>query len=229
MLSVLRSAAWRLAPGVMANRAVRWQAEQFPERDDAWEVEAGPFAGLRYPEGISTAGASEFKRRGSYEEPVAQVLSAELLRGPAQFVDIGAAEGFYAVGVARRDVPTIAYESSSIQRQALAQLAKENGVDVTVRRHCRAIPSVPSGSVLLLDVEGAEASLLTRPVAERLAGSTVIVELHEQFVPGVTAMLFDRFESTHSGEVVSGNGEPTRTGAAEWAVFRPVGSDGRSS
>jgi hypothetical protein len=223
---VARELAWRVVPGVMADRAIRWNVASDRLRG-GWtqirEVEHGPFSGMVYPEETAQwVIAPALKESGEYEAALLPALSAELRRSPACFVDIGAADGYYAVGAARMGVHTIAYESSPIQRRAIRSLAAANGVHVDVRRHCRHVPRLPDNSVILMDAEGAEKRLLTRTTARRLAASTVFVELHEQFARGVTEVLLTRFAGTHQAEIIRGVQEPGRAEPPVWAVFRPA-------
>jgi hypothetical protein len=223
MMALGRRIVSRLAPGLMAERAVRWQFSHHPEADGEWEVEAGPFEGLRYPAGMGTVAAVDLKRQGLYEAPVAPLIAAALERATA-FVDIGSAEGFYAVSAARMGVPTTAYEASRTQRAAISRLAAANDVSLEIRRACRTVPKAPPGAVCLMDVEGAEATLLDDGAARRLAATVVFVELHEEQVPGVTDQLLQRFRATHESQVVETEEPEAHRGPGRWAVFRPAPS-----
>jgi hypothetical protein len=203
----------------MADRSVRWQFRHHPgESGGGWDVEAGPFTGLRYPGGLHTVSEADRKRLGQYEADLAGPVAEALAGPPATFHDIGAAEGYYAVGVARKGIPTVAYETSAIQRAALERIAAANGVSVTLRRHCRRLPRPVPGSLVMMDVEGAEGVLLCNGDAGRLAGSTLVVELHDMFAPGVTARVRSALEPTHRGKIID---SAERDGLARWGVFRP--------
>ncbi|HEY7256814.1 MAG TPA: hypothetical protein VH476_09035 [Solirubrobacterales bacterium] len=203
----------------MADRDVRWQFSHHPgESGPGWEVEAGPFTGLRYPGGLRTVSEAEAKRRGEYEADLAGHLVEVLAAPPVSFHDIGAAEGYYAVGIARRGIPTTAYESSAIQRSALQRVAAANGVGLSLRRHCRRLPAPAPGSLVMMDVEGAEGVLICDGDAGRLAGSTLIVELHDVFAPSVTERVRAALEPTHRAEILDSS---ERDGLARWGVFRP--------
>lgn len=94
----------------------------------------GPFAGLRYvPE--SAGSALIPKLLGCYEQELRLVLEA-LIRGkPRHIVNIGCAEGYYAVGLAWRlpKAEVGAYNSDSRAREFCARLARLNGVEARVR------------------------------------------------------------------------------------------------
>jgi hypothetical protein len=210
----------------MADRAIRWNVASDRKRGD-WtridEVKQGPFSGMVYPEETAEwVIAPGLKESGEYEAALLPAFVAELQRSPSSFVDIGAADGYYAVGAARLGIRSIAYESSPIQRRAIQALAAANAVDVEVRGHCFRVPRLPHRSLLLIDAEGAEKRLLTKSAARRLGASAVIVELHEQFARGVTQALLSRFAETHQAELVRGAQEPGRSEPQVWAVFRPA-------
>src|SRR5262245_31327210 len=137
MRDTLRRAAWRVAPGPMADRAHRYQhalSEQWgltaaSERVSGDTVVRGPFAGLRYP---ARRPAWLAKRVGAYERELHTWFEAALATRPERFVDIGAADGFYAVGVARHGIPVTAFELARSAREELRALAALNGVAVTL-------------------------------------------------------------------------------------------------
>ena len=50
---------------------------------------------------------------------------------------------------------------------------------------------------MLCDIEGAEGTLLDPSLAPALAGSDLLVEVHEGMRPGLLATLTERFAATH--------------------------------
>jgi hypothetical protein len=228
----LSTAARRFAPQVMADREHRYQHalhEQWGLDAIAGRLTAehgdrvlrGPFAGLRYP---PRRIASVPKRIGAYELELHPWLDAALALPPARFVDIGAADGFYAVGVARRGIPTEAFEIARSARAEIRALAQLNRVELTVRGRATAalLERLDFRDALVLcDCEGAEVDLLVPPVVARLATATVIVEVHESSRPGAGALLRERFAATHAIDVI----EPAERDAAafpELAALDPA-------
>jgi hypothetical protein len=66
------------------------------------EVTGGPFAGLRYvPRYVSWSVDLIPKLLGTYEQELHPVIERWLNAGFDTFVDVGSAEGYYAVGLAR--------------------------------------------------------------------------------------------------------------------------------
>ena len=209
----LRRVAWQIAPAAMADRAHRYQlamhdrwgltsASETVVAEAGTAVVRGPFAGLQYPTGRP---ADVSKRVGAYECELHSWFDEGLAAGPSRFIDIGAADGFYAVAVALRGVPVEAFEMARSAREEIDVLAALNEVPVTI--HGRATPASLSRldfahALVLCDCEGAEIELLAPPLIARLASATVIVEVHEAERPGAQALLRERFAASHDADVV---------------------------
>jgi hypothetical protein len=219
MRATLRSAGWTLMPGVMANRAARYErglrevwgssehARRFVARHGD-RVLHGPLAGMRYRTDGDVAVA---KLLGVYEEEIVPWISEAIAAQPATFVDLGAADGYWAVGFASASPATAvhAFELSAIARDELAETAGMNAVELTVHRRAtaKAVGALPlADAVVLCDIEGAESTVLSPPLIKALGAATVIVELHEHLVPGVTSDLEARFRATHRCEKVQTTG-----------------------
>lgn len=139
---------------------------------------------------------------------------------PPIIVDIGAAEGYYAAGFARRlpGASISAFEIDPFSRRVLREVVRRNGLhNVTVRgraTHRRIARALVPGSVVLCDVEGYEDVLLDPKRVTALQSTTMIVELHEFAVAGVTARVLDRFCGSHHIDLIdaaprSGRGRPS--------------------
>ena len=212
MRKLIEDLARRAAPAVMANRAARYERTirekwGLPALADAFiavhgdHVLAGPMQGLRY---TRTGDAPVAKLLGVYEIEIAGWIEEGLVARPSVFVDLGAADGYYAVGAKVRcpGIDVIAFELAPIARRELEELGAINGVQVDIRGQATAqtLADLPlHDAMLLCDIEGAEAEVLD---PSPLATCTVIVELHEQVSPGVTDLLLRRFSDTHHGEIV---------------------------
>ena len=143
---------------------------------------------------------------GSYEEPIHAWIEDAIELSYRTIYVIGAAEGYYAVGLARA-IPTAqvtAFETSNRGRELLGELARINSV--SVESHGTAtVDSLkllkPKGPALfIMDVEGAERTLLD-PSIGSMERSDIIVETHDFLVPFVTRQLVKRFETTHRIEL----------------------------
>lgn len=126
-----------------------------------------------------------------------------------RIIDLGCAEGYYAVGLARRTEATIyAFDCEPRERYYCRRMARENGVAdrVHVRDWCssRTLKNVAVGRCLIIaDCEGYEVDLFSDDVVTSLKNCDLIVELHE--VPGtdVRSILLERFKRSHSAKLIS--------------------------
>ena len=168
-------------------------------------VKQGPFAGMRYVQ-VSQGSAYIPKLLGIYERELTPQVEILIARQPRLIVDVGAAEGYYAVGLARRlpGACVIAFEMEPRGQTALREMATLNGVAdrVDVRAKCEPADLIAAiGSetsvVMVCDVEGYEEKLLDPVAVPALKGAAILVELHDFLVPGITETLQQRFAATH--------------------------------
>ena len=173
-------------------------------------VYAGSFKGMSYVE--SALGSAYIpKLIGIYERELADLVEEICLIKPRVVVDIGAAEGYYAVGFARRlpQAQVIAFEMEPFGRQLLADMARLNGVAerLTIRGKCEEDDLVEiadryPNAVYVIDVEGHEESLLGPSLVRALRGASILVEVHEFIHSGITECLVSRFRYSHDIKVI---------------------------
>jgi predicted O-methyltransferase YrrM len=125
-------------------------------------------------------------------------------------VDIGAADGYYAAGLARAcpDGTVYAYEMNPLPARVCRRLAEANGVSgrLVMRGECRVadLLELPDTETFVLcDCEGAEAELIDPARVPLLRRSDLIVELHEWAAPGIRQRIEERFRATHTIEIVA--------------------------
>lgn len=170
----------------------------------------GPFRGLQYADWHSHGSAVFAKLLGAYEAELHPYIEAVLASGPETIVDIGCAEGFYAVGCARRlpAARVIAADLSAAAREMCVRMAqlnraadRVNVVGRVTREDLLGFAAMPPGW-LIADCEGGEAELFDPEVFSRFAGWFVLIELHEFLVPGIEERLIGEASRTHAVEVV---------------------------
>jgi predicted O-methyltransferase YrrM len=173
------------------------------------EIIAGPFCGMKYGATKAMCSALYPKLLGTYENELAAVFEKSLARKYDLVVDIGAADGYYAVGFAYTHTNTrvIAYDQDPRARAELAKLATLNGVSdrIEIRGRCEPdellrLPGSPG--LAIVDCEGFEEHALTPEIIKHLHQWDFIIETHDGFVPGVTKRLIERFRSTHHVEII---------------------------
>ncbi len=175
----------RLVPFVYRplRRAYQWQRERrFQARyrrlvsqitaKAGWQVQTGPFAGMRYVEEARSSALLP-KLLGTYEDELHPALETFLAMSYPVAIDIGCAEGYYAVGLARRLPGAIvhAYDLEPRARSLCTELAKRNGVADRVLIHERFTPdellALPAERLLVIcDVDGYEIELFKPETAK---------------------------------------------------------------
>jgi len=179
---------------------------------DGLYVLNGPFKGMRYTN-QSYCGELLPKILGSYEEPIQPWVNKILTESRYEkIIDVGCAEGYYAVGLALK-MPTTSVYAFDIDVSALAEareLAILNGVkNIKFDSSCTHETLeglIGDNALVFCDIEGAEDELLDPQMAPALRDADIIVESHDCFRPGITDRLVDRFYKSHSITIVIDSG-----------------------
>ena len=168
-------------------------------------VMSGAFRGMHY---IDRSFGSQFfpKLMGTYELELSEVLHQLSLAGFRRVVIAGAAEGYYAVGMARW--PTVekvlAFEAHPEAHIALAELAVRNQVGEKIEQRglcdCSELSLAlnrPNETLLVVDIEGGESILLDPNMVPALREVALLVEMHDCFLPGLGPLIERRFSQSH--------------------------------
>ena len=170
------------------------------------KVASGPFAGMRYVrESVGSQWAP--KLLGTYEMELSPVIEEIVRRAPSRIVDIGAAEGYYAVGLAQR-IPAssvVAFEAEESRHALLRELASSNEVldRVQIKGRCTAASLSESldetaRTLVVCDIEGAELDLIDPATAPGLRHADVLVEIHPWGHEQMSEAIWQRFQETHA-------------------------------
>jgi hypothetical protein len=211
MITAVKNMLWRMFPGLQVR--LRRRFRQYPRITDRvgsaldWRVGSGPFAGMRY---IQSAAGSRLvpKLVGSYELELHEWIEQLAKSGFRQVLVNGCAEGYYAVGLARRmpSAKVFAFDLEPRAQALCAELARLNDVSDRIEIQAGASPEVLApldlaNTLIVCDCEGYEKELLDPIRVPQLCECTILLELHDCFVPGVTEALRNRFSQTHSVEI----------------------------
>jgi hypothetical protein len=170
-------------------------------------VLSGPFQGMafNYPQ------LEYAMLLGTWEIELSRVWKQILSRDFPLMIDIGAAEGYYAVGMAhsKQGTRVVAYEMEDRARRNLEIIKTLNGASLDIRGKCELTDLVAfgpelGGSFILMDVEGFETVLLDPEKVPGLRKSWILVELHDLYAEGCSVLLRERFESSHDIERIEG-------------------------
>jgi hypothetical protein len=188
-------------------RARRLEADARRKLGVRGDVMQGPFAGLHY---LNRAYCSNVlpKLLGVYEKELYPTIDEICASGTDRIIDVGAAEGYYAVGLARRlaKVPMVCFEMYPPARKLIGKLAGMNGVAdrMDIRGTCspEALSDALKGAArptVICDVEGYEDVLMDPAKVPELANATLLIEIHDApgYAPGCAPRIRDRFAPTH--------------------------------
>jgi hypothetical protein len=166
-------------------------------------VRAGPFQGLTLSPMTHQEHLGPFLL-GTYEEELHPWLDVVANGKFGQILDVGAKFGYYAVGLSRRipNTPVVAFDTDWWARRAMQEMIAANCTpNVTVTGFCsprwlnrQLLP----GAFILSDCEGYEGKLFTQVSNPNLSSATLIIETHDNLVPGVGAAVRARFTATHN-------------------------------
>ena len=238
----LKTLLLRAAPGPARQMQTVWQrrhVRRFEQRlglpDLAREftgrhglkVQGGPFGGMEYL-AQATGSALVPKLVGSYEQELHDVIG-EIMRTPyTTIIDVGCAEGYYAVGLARAlpGATVMAFDTDGHAQRLCRLTAELNGVSarVHVAGRCDAATLatrlIGGRALVISDCEGYERDLLDLERAPGLRHADVLVELHDAVSAGLTSELLARFAATHDAQLID---SAARDGCAyERLNFLPI-------
>lgn len=177
--------------------------------DGSITVQTGPFSGMKYYNKIIW-GALTPKWLGCYEKELDVVVQKLIDERYEVIIDVGAAEGYYAVGLAYK-IPTakvVSYDVDPIARHRQRQLSKLNVIsNLEIRKLCsheeleKRLANASEKRVIICDIEGGEVELLDPFKCRILATCDILVELHrtEKLSDAqMKSILSERFEKSHS-------------------------------
>ena len=185
-------------------------------------VMQGPLAGMDFL-AESAEGCHIAKLLGCYEQPLQPFIEVAIGANYTTILNIGCAEGYYAVGMARRMPSTevLAFDLNPKAQEVCTALAQKNQVSNRVKVGALFKPEdfaiYANQKVLVLcDIEGAEKDLLDPEIAPALKGMDLIVESHECLISGITQTLINRFKESHQITLVQDNGQRQLKDAPQW-------------
>ncbi len=169
------------------------------------QVYDGPFKDLKY---IDHSLASVYipKLLGIYENELHSYIEKACDIDFDSVIDIGAAEGYYAVGMALRLKKAIvtAFEIEEEGQKAIAELAGLNGLlgSMNILGRCELMDLKTSlresgRTLIICDVEGYEETLLDIEKIPALKDAYILVELHDFVKRDLSQIIRERFQSSH--------------------------------
>ena len=170
-------------------------------------VQEGPFKGMIISEDqFWGPGDKASKILGLYEKEIQDLINQiqEKNNFPA-FIDIGGADGFFAVGSVKNNLfkNCEVFEISKRGRQSIEESAIKNNVadliSIKSEANEKTLSSIENinNSVILCDIEGSEYDLFSENLIKNMHPSNVIIEIHKN--PDISLNEFeDKFKNLFS-------------------------------
>lgn len=178
--------------------------------DGKLEIQFGPFKGLKYPALKSITSSLIPKFIGTYESEIYEDLELFLKTNSYDIIiDIGAADGYYAAGLAMRSPQTqvIGYDANpaSIKFcEEMKQINKLNNLDMRGVFLESSMNDFADKRVLLIcDIDGFEYDLFSNSdFLECIKNFDIIVETHDYVNPQITTIIPKALKSTHNFKII---------------------------
>src|SRR5258705_5430635 len=166
-------------------------------------IQSGPFQGMKYvSEAVCSSRAP--KLLGSYEAELHEALNQIIKTEYQTVIDVGCAEGYYAIGLALRLPRTsvFAFDIDERARTLCTLLAMENNVAdrISVQGECdheKLHELIQGRTLIVCDCEGCELGLLDPVLVPNLRRSDLLVELHDMVDARISETIVSRFTGTH--------------------------------
>ncbi|MCZ8277271.1 MAG: hypothetical protein O9313_02925 [Acetobacteraceae bacterium] len=176
-----------------------WRNETIRQRQERISLEVfdmlhgtvryGPFTGLKLDReawwGCLDLGSQCL---GLYELEILSFLAQVKFGQFATFIDIGAADGYYAIGMLKTQKirKAICFEQSELGRETIAKNWRRNDskgiLEIFAEANPETICALPradlSGALVMVDIEGAEFDVLVEKTLSVLKSCTIVIEIH---------------------------------------------------
>lgn len=213
---ILNASVIRAARGLEWRRAIPFEAERdrktlellnetIASISPNLKVKNGPFKDMQYLDKMAIGSTLLPKLLGSYERELQPLIEQMCLQPYSEIVDIGCAEGYYAVGLAMRiaSAKVYAFDTNPEALRLCRRMAQANNVSdrVITGGFCdpamlRALP-FRGKSLIVSDCEGYEKILFTEEIVPCLAKHDLLVEIHDCNDIEISRLIRDRFSQTH--------------------------------
>lgn len=175
----------------------------------------GPFKGMKYPGFRSKSSSLYSKLIGSYELEISDFILTAIDDKYEQVIDIGCAEGYYAVGLALKIEKTIvyAYDIDSEARKLTVEMANINNVSkkVVVRKSIKSSSfsefDLTKKTLIVCDIEGAERLIFNSSNIKLLKNCFLIIETHDWVDINISTDLEHLFSPTHNVKAIQSIGD----------------------
>ena len=192
------------------NRRIKIVSKLF-NYNDYTNVIYGPFSGMKYMVNINDRYILP-KLIGSYESYLHNEIYKLLQRDYDVIINIGAADGYYAVGFSNKITNAIvyAYELNPKLREMCFQLVKLNNlsdkVKVLEKYDVNILKEYSDKKILLIcDIDGGEAKIFSEDTVDDYKNCDILVEFHDHYVPSISKIIHSHFYDSHICKIIKFN------------------------
>ena len=160
-------------------------------------VLSGPFKGLKLTPATWNEHIGPYLL-GTYEMELHPWWDFVLQQQYDLIIDVGAKFGYYALSLALKfaSAEIVAFDTDWWARNVMREMARANGVNnVSIRGFC-------SPEWLKRHIRGRTFIISDCEDQRQLASTTMLIELHEEIAPGVTAQIESHFAETHASSKI---------------------------
>ena len=195
-----------LIPIEIANDLRKEKEDKLKQKFSDLTVRNGVFKGMRYPEFIAHGSSMFPKLLGSYESELNTEFENLIKNKYTEVIDVGCAEGYYAVGIAMRMEKTkvFAFDVNTEALDSCKKMARLNKVDDRMTygsffsdKDLSKFKFSGKGLVIC-DCEGYEIELFTPASIANLKNCDILIELHDLYNEKITPTIIKVFKESHT-------------------------------
>lgn len=173
-------------------------------------VKNGPFKGMKYPDFISCGSSIYPKLLGFYEPELNDIINEISAKKYTEILDIGCAEGYYAIGLALRIrmAKIFAYDTNLRAIEQCRKMAELNNVGDRLQiggffdNNDLENFNFTGRSLIICDCEGYEKVLFNTSNLKKLHSTDLIIEFHDFTDPNISFNLLNLFSLTHEARII---------------------------
>lgn len=170
----------------------------------------GPFKGMKYPSLNSAGSALLPKILGSYEDELHPLIFSIINNKYTEIIDVGCAEGYYAVGFAMNfnNCKVYAFDTDKSAIKLCEEMAEKNNVrnKIAFGNFCSPETlqnfSFSGKGLIFSDCEGYETTLFNNNNIQNLTNCDILIELHTLIIPDAQQYFEKLFSQSHEIQII---------------------------
>ena len=165
---------------------------------------------IQYPEAAHLSSTLFSKLLGFYEKELEPIFEKINSKTYDNIINIGCAEGYYAIGMALNHPKSIVYafDVNKEARKICYNMARLNNVDdrVIIGELCNINRlkslELKNKSLIISDCEGYEKKIFTKDVKDLLQNHDMLIEIHDCIDSSISTQIKEVFKDTHNIQIV---------------------------